>query len=348
MVDAELREELEYHIDRQSAEFVARGMAPGDARELAAHQLGDLDELRRRCRHATPGFLEPLQNWSPAMSIRRVDFKVLLPALMLLGAGIGWLVATMTPPRYRSEAVMTAVPQQVFPEYVRDPVSATLAESFAAIQTSLLSRTRLEQLIKEFNLYAADRERGETMSNLIDRMRKDIGIEAGAGSTLTISYTAPTPELAMRVAERLADHVKSDSIREYEDRGARTLAFLVAQVDHLGVRLTEMGQRDSSGRPTDDPRVRIERETLESLYARALTNLEEARVQVELTRRQVGVNLVLLDAARLPERPSSPSRAYYVGFGALGGAILALLVATAHFTWRAWRTVRSKRVERIV
>jgi putative ABC transport system permease protein len=49
-VDRELDDELRYHLDRQIAEHVARGMSARDARAAALRALGGLERRREECR----------------------------------------------------------------------------------------------------------------------------------------------------------------------------------------------------------------------------------------------------------------------------------------------------------
>ena len=49
-VDRELDEELQYHLDRQTEEFVAAGLSPADARFAALKAIGGLEQRREECR----------------------------------------------------------------------------------------------------------------------------------------------------------------------------------------------------------------------------------------------------------------------------------------------------------
>ncbi len=51
-VEAELDEELRFHLDRLAEEHVAAGMAPADARRAALREMGGLDQRKEECRDA--------------------------------------------------------------------------------------------------------------------------------------------------------------------------------------------------------------------------------------------------------------------------------------------------------
>jgi len=51
-VEAELDEELRFHLDRLTEEHVAAGLAPADARRAALREMGGLDQRKEECRDA--------------------------------------------------------------------------------------------------------------------------------------------------------------------------------------------------------------------------------------------------------------------------------------------------------
>ena len=62
------------------------------------------------------------------------------------------------------------MPQQIPESYVQPTVSARLEDRLASLNQQILNRTRLEQIIREFNLYPQER-RTAIMEDVVDRMR---------------------------------------------------------------------------------------------------------------------------------------------------------------------------------
>ena len=60
-------------------------------------------------------------------------------------------------------------------------------------------------------------------------------------------------------------------------------------------------------------------ETLETGYTSLLQKSEQARIALNLERRQIGEQFRLIDAPRLPERPVSPDRLRLTLLAALAG-----------------------------
>src|SRR5215510_10432769 len=77
---------------------------------------------------------------------------------------------------YRSTATILVDRQQVPETMVRPTVTSALETRLHTISQEILSRSRLDALIKQFNLYADLRQR-VPLEEVIGRMRRDIKLE---------------------------------------------------------------------------------------------------------------------------------------------------------------------------
>src|SRR5262245_11590461 len=75
------------------------------------------------------------------------------------------VVARKLPDLYRSEALILVIPQRVPQEYVRSTVTARIEDRLQAIAAQILSRTRLERIITDFNLFEKERSNGGIMED---------------------------------------------------------------------------------------------------------------------------------------------------------------------------------------
>ncbi|HEY3884937.1 MAG TPA: Wzz/FepE/Etk N-terminal domain-containing protein, partial [Vicinamibacterales bacterium] len=107
------------------------------------------------------------------------------------------------PDEYRSDTLILVVPPQVPESYVKPTVTTRIEDRLQSISQQILSRTRLERIIQDFNLYAKDRRTG-IMEDIVEGMRKDILVEAVRGDAFRVSYTGLDPRLVMKVTEKLA------------------------------------------------------------------------------------------------------------------------------------------------
>ena len=162
--------------------------------------------------------------------VRRRKWLMLLPALVI---GIAAAVYIRELPNlYRSETLILVVPQRVPESYVKSTVTARIEDRLQAISQQILSRTRLEQVITDFNLYAKERANKELMEDIVERMRtRDIGINIIKGDAFRVSYMASDPRTAMRVTERLGSLFIDESLRDREVLADGTTEFLSTQLD---------------------------------------------------------------------------------------------------------------------
>jgi polysaccharide chain length determinant protein (PEP-CTERM system associated) len=160
----------------------------------------------------------------------RRKWLIVLPAILV--AAISVVVIKRLPNLYRSETLILVVPQRVPESYVKSTVTARIEDRLQSISQQILSRTRLEQVITDFNLYATERANRELMEDIIERMRtRDIGINIIKGDSFRVSYTASDPRTAQRVTERLGSLFIDESLRDREVLAEGTNEFLSTQLD---------------------------------------------------------------------------------------------------------------------
>ncbi|HSL22766.1 MAG TPA: GNVR domain-containing protein [Vicinamibacterales bacterium] len=170
---------------------------------------------------------------------RRKSVLVLIPLVALTLTSV---FAARLPDRFRSETLILVVPQRVPTEYVKATVTASMQDRLPAISQQILSRTRLERIVKEFDLYPGLRQRGP-MEDAILRMRADINVEIVRGESFRIAYESGDADTAMRVTERLAAFFIEENLRDREVLASGTSAFLESQLGDARRRLVEHERR---------------------------------------------------------------------------------------------------------
>src|SRR5512138_3232066 len=108
------------------------------------------------------------------MAWRRRWF-IVVPTIM--GAYAALIVSARAPNMYQSEMLIQVVPQRVPDTYVRSTVTMRTEDRLNSLSQQVLSRTQLERLIVQMNLYAGERQR-LPMQDIVERMRSNINIEA--------------------------------------------------------------------------------------------------------------------------------------------------------------------------
>ena len=173
----------------------------------------------------------------------------MLPAIAIAAAVVGW-TRTLTD-MYRSDALILVVPQQVPESYVRSTVTATVADRLQSISQQILSRTRLERIILDLNLFEAERKTG-IMEDIIDGMRGNINVQTVRGDSFRVGFTSPDARTAMRVAERLGSLFIDESLRDREVLAEGTNQFLEAQLEDVRRQLVDNEKRLEEFRRTHD------------------------------------------------------------------------------------------------
>jgi polysaccharide chain length determinant protein (PEP-CTERM system associated) len=166
---------------------------------------------------------------------------ILLPTVLIALAT--FTVAQLLPNRYRSQTTILVIPQRVPEKFVASTVTADVGERLQTISQQILSRTRLERIVEEFNLYQKERQT-MIMEDIIEQMRRrDVGVASDRGradgGSFTVSFEADNPRTAMLVAERLASMFVQENLQDREVMADSTSQFLQAQLEDARRRLIE-------------------------------------------------------------------------------------------------------------
>jgi polysaccharide chain length determinant protein (PEP-CTERM system associated) len=178
----------------------------------------------------------------------RRKWAIILPVLVV-GAATA-LVVWQLPNQYRSTAVLEVMPQRVPSAYVQPTVTSTPEERLRSLTQQILSRTRLEEIVREFDLYREQRATG-IMEDVITRMReRDItlsvperGGEEGGASSFTISYVGDDADTVRRVTARIASLVIEENLKDRARLAEGTDEFLETQMQSARTRLIEQEKR---------------------------------------------------------------------------------------------------------
>jgi len=168
--------------------------------------------------------------------LRRRVWYVLVP-FSVIAAGTAVVVRKL-PDRYTSKAVVLVVPQQVPADYVKPTTATRLDEQLQTISQQILSRTRLEQIIDELNLYPDERRTG-IMQDVVEEMTRDVGIDITRGDAFSVSFTSGNARTAQKVAERLTSAFIDESTKDQQNLTEGTSQFLESSTEEMRQRLEE-------------------------------------------------------------------------------------------------------------
>ena len=177
----------------------------------------------------------------------RRKWLVIVPTL--LAAAATYSYTRTLPNLYRSETLVMIQPAQVRQDLVRSGNQANPADRIQTITQQIMSRSRLEAIITDLNLYEARRRSG-LMEDIVESMRRDVAVNVVRGDAFRISYVSGTPVTSMRVTERLARLFIDENLRDREMLAQGTSQFLGSQVDDARRRLVEQEKKLEAYRRT--------------------------------------------------------------------------------------------------
>ncbi|OAG27937.1 XrtA system polysaccharide chain length determinant [Thermodesulfatator autotrophicus] len=149
-------------------------------------------------------------------------------------AFVQWKVLN-TPKLYEARVVLTISPQKVPSSYVRTTVSGDMEAFIHSIWQEITSRSNLEYLIKEFNLYP-QAVKNLPMETVVERMRKNIKVQrprGGRRNVLVISYTYYDPVLAAKVVNKIANTFIEENLKLREEQAKTITAFLDEELTNI-------------------------------------------------------------------------------------------------------------------
>ena len=191
---------------------------------------------------------------------------VAIPAVVIASATA--VTSIFLPNWYRASTQILIIPQRVPEAFVQPTVTADLRERLTTIQQQILSRTRLERIVQEFNLYPRERSRGAIMEDVIEQMRKDINVGLSTQrnrrepvSNFTVSFNANDARTAMRVTERLASLFVQENVEDRALLADQTDQFLKAQLEESKRRLADQEAKVQQFRSRNFGRLPEEVET---------------------------------------------------------------------------------------
>jgi polysaccharide chain length determinant protein (PEP-CTERM system associated) len=171
----------------------------------------------------------------------RRKWLIVLP-FVVCSAGT-YVVAKRLPDQFKSETTILVVPQRVPESYVRSTVSGRIEDRVQSLQQQILSRSRLERIILDFNLYRPALQT-QPMESVIEGMRSAIKVDiVRGGEAFTVVYTASDPRTVQAVTERLASLFIEENVRDRAQLAIGTSDFLQTQLDDARKRLIEQEKR---------------------------------------------------------------------------------------------------------
>ncbi|MBM4289851.1 MAG: hypothetical protein FJ135_17210 [Deltaproteobacteria bacterium] len=182
----------------------------------------------------------------------------IIPAVLIPVAAV--VVALKLPAIYESRSTILIEEQQIPPEFVRSTVTGYADQHVQILTQQILSRTKLWEIVEQFNLYAKERQKSSKEA-ILDQMRQDISFETisaqageggrsrnrpgGGGLTIAfrIAYRGEDPAMLQKVTSTLSSLYLEQNLKFREEQAQTTTRFLEAELNELRNKISTLGER---------------------------------------------------------------------------------------------------------
>lgn len=179
--------------------------------------------------------MEDLLNITTLLSSLRRRWWI--PVLCLVaGATASMGIGRRLPRVYRASTLVLVEPQKIPVAYVRPTVTTTIEDRLRSLQQQITSRSRVERVIKDLNLFEDLRET-VALESLVGRIATRIQLDLRGGNTFRIIFTGTDPKMVADVANKVADLVIEDNSRARQQEAQSTSKFLEKELELVRIQL---------------------------------------------------------------------------------------------------------------
>lgn len=174
--------------------------------------------------------------------LKRRLLWILVPGLLAWIAT--FLYVRRLPSIYISETVILVEPPKVPSEYVRPTSVGTVQSRLSTISQQIMSRTRLEKIILDNNLYV-EKLKTTPMEVLVETMRNDLDLIVNKTDAFTLAYSALDPLVAQKVTSEVASLYIEENLKSRSEQTEGVTQFIESQLQETETKLKELEDRTS-------------------------------------------------------------------------------------------------------
>jgi polysaccharide biosynthesis transport protein len=174
---------------------------------------------------------------------RRLPFALVIASAI---AAIGITTAYLLPPVFRATSKILIESPQIPEGLARSTVPVGGIEQIQIIEQQLMTSSTLLELAGKYGVDAS--QPGLSPAEIIDNMRSrttfgEIPFDTsprGGATAFAVSFDAPAPELAAKVASEIAQQILKENVRLRTGLATDTLDFFQQDVKRLGAELSKL------------------------------------------------------------------------------------------------------------
>ncbi len=151
--------------------------------------------------------------------------KIFIIVLILLSLPVGLAVYLTTPKVYESSSLLSYQQQKISPNKLSPDFQSNLRDIVNTLTQIVTSRTNLEKIIMDLDLYSGAREK-LPIEDVIEMFREKIVIKpSNRGNVFTISYSGGQPEKVVRVTNAIAAKFIEENLKYRQERAIDTTSY---------------------------------------------------------------------------------------------------------------------------
>jgi polysaccharide chain length determinant protein (PEP-CTERM system associated) len=151
--------------------------------------------------------------------------KIFIITILLLSLPIGLGIYLRSPKIYQSSSLLSYQQQKINPNVMSPDIQANLRDIVNTLSQIVISRSNLEKLIKELNLYPEQRK-VLPIEDVIGIFRSKIEIEPSTrGNIFSIVYSGSQPEQVVRVTNALSAKFIEENLKYRHERATDTSVY---------------------------------------------------------------------------------------------------------------------------
>ncbi len=167
---------------------------------------------------------------------------IIVPFCLSMIAGIYF--AFKLPKIYEASTLILVQPQRIPTNYVRSVVSIDIDARISTLSQQIMSRTNLEKIINEYNLFSDPKYENLYLEDKIEYLRKRINVKVTkakkGADAFSISFKGKEPEKVMKIANTLATYFIDENLKLRETQAIGTSDFLDDELGAMRRRLEEL------------------------------------------------------------------------------------------------------------
>jgi polysaccharide chain length determinant protein (PEP-CTERM system associated) len=219
----------------------------------------------------------------------------------LLGLA-GYLTTLILPKKYTSSTLVLVEQPTVPTEFVKPVVTDDLNHRLASMQEQILSRSRLQPIIEQYNLYPNLRSSAH-MEDLVEKLRQAIEVELihpMEGSVnkqppgFHVSVTFENPALAQQICAQITSMFMEQNVKRREQQAADTTEFLSQQLAEAKAKLDEQDKKLADFKSKNLGVLPEQEQTNLGLLAGMNTQLESATQALSRAHQDKAFNQTML------------------------------------------------------